>query len=88
WKMIPVTLKEGSRNTITIQAYDDLWAPNFDRITLHPVISDDEITGIDSNVLRDLKDLNVTDYYALDGRKLTGEPSKGIFIHDGKKILK
>lgn len=88
WKMIPVTLKEGSRNTITIQAYDDLWAPNFDRITLHPVISDDEITGIDSNVLRDLKDLNVTDYYALDGRKLAGEPSKGIFIHDGKKILK
>ena len=88
WKMFPITLNEGSRNTVTIQAYDDLWSPNFDRITIHPVLSDDEVTGIDSKVLKDLKDLKVTDYYALDGRKLAGVPSKGIFIHDGKKILK
>lgn len=88
WKMIPVTLNQGSNNTITIQAYDDLWAPNFDRITLHSVLSDDEITGLDPNVFGDLKDHKVTDYYALDGRRLAGEPSKGMYIHDGKKILK
>ena len=88
WKMIPITLNEGSRNTITIQAYDDRWAPNFDRITIHPVLSDDEITGFDPKVLQDLQGLKVTDYYALDGRKLAGVPAKGLYIHDGKKILK
>ena len=36
WKMVPVRLKAG-RNTITLQSYADGWAPNFDRITLHPL---------------------------------------------------
>ena len=91
WKMFPIKLNEGNTNTITIQAFDDLWSPNFDRITIHPVLSDDEVTGIDSKVLKDLKDLNdpyVTNYYSLDGRKLSAVPSKGIYINDGKKILK
>jgi alpha-glucosidase len=91
WKMFPITLNEGSKNTITIQAFDDLWAPNFDRITIHPVLSDDEITGINYNVLNKhhhFKDLEDTNYYALDGRKLSSAPAKGIFIHDGKKILR
>ncbi len=35
WKMIPIALKEGSNNTITIQSFSNLWAPNFDRITIH-----------------------------------------------------
>ena len=34
WKMIPVELKEGNDNTITIQSFDDSWAPNFDRLTI------------------------------------------------------
>ena len=91
WKMIPITLNKGSNNTITIQAFDDLWAPNFDRITLHPVLSDDEITGIDPILLKDPKDpKNPKDpnYFALDGRKLAGTPSRGFYIHDGKKLLK
>ena len=91
WKMFPVTLNEGSRNTITIQAFDDLWAPNFDRITLHPVLSDDEITGIspkDLKDFKDFKDLKDLGCYSLDGRKLAGIPSKGIYIHDGKKVLR
>jgi hypothetical protein len=32
-----------------------------------------------------LKDPN---YFALDGRKLAGTPARGIYIHDGKKLLK
>ena len=88
WKMFPITLNEGSRNTVTIQAFDDLWSPNFDRITIHPVLSDDEVTGIDAKDLNDLNDFRDPNCYALDGRKLAGIPSKGIFIHDGKKILK
>ena len=91
WKMFPVTLNEGSRNTVTIQAFDDLWAPNFDRITLHPVLSDDEVTGIspkDLKDFKDFKDLKDLGCYSLDGRKLAGIPSKGIYIHDGKKVLR
>lgn len=87
WKMIPIKLNEGTRNTITIQAYDDRWAPNFDRITIHPVLSDEEITGIDPKGLNP-KAPNDPNYYALDGRKLAGVPSKGLYIHDGKKLLK
>lgn len=34
WKMIPVELKEGNTNTITIQSFEDSWAPNFDRLTI------------------------------------------------------
>lgn len=88
WKMIPITLNEGSRNTVTIQSFDDLWAPNFDRITIHSVLSDDEITGIDPKYLLDTKNLNPANCYSLDGRKLASIPSKGIFICDGKKIMK
>ena len=82
WKMIPVTLKEGSTNTVCIQSFDDLWAPNFDRITIHPVLSDDDITGIPSPTTETDKAI-----YALNGCKLLGLPQKGIFIKDGKKVL-
>ncbi len=86
WKMIPIQLKKGSANTITIQAFDNLWAPNFDRITIHPVLSDEEVTAIkDPKNPKVLKDPN---YFALDGRKLAGTPARGIYIHDGKKLLK
>ena len=83
WKMFPITLKEGSQNTVTIQAYDDLWAPNFDRITIHPVLSDDEITGLTLPLSK-----REGTFYAIDGKKLPAAPAKGIYINDGKKILK
>ena len=82
WKMIPVTLKEGSTNTVCIQSFDDLWAPNFDRITIQPVPSDDDITGIPSPTSEDGKAI-----YALNGYKLSGTPRHGVYIKDGKKIL-
>jgi len=82
WKMIPVTLKEGSTNTVCIQSFDDLWAPNFDRITIQPVPSDDDITGISSPTPEDGKAI-----YALNGYKLSGTPRHGVYIKDGKKIL-
>ena len=82
WKMIPVTLKEGSTNTVCIQSFDDLWAPNFDRITIQPVPSDDDITGISSPTPE-----NENAIYALNGLKLSDTPRHGVYIKDGKKIL-
>ena len=82
--MIPIMLNEGLRNTVTIQSYDDLWAPNFDRITIHPVLSDEEVTVIHTpNESRSTKET-----YSLDGRKLANVPSKGIYISEGKKMIK
>ena len=52
WKMIPITLKKGSANTITIQSFEDMWAPNFDRITIHPILTEEEITGIKNSLNR------------------------------------
>ena len=96
WKMFPITLKKGSTNTITIQAFDDLWAPNFDRITLHPVLSDEEATGIlhthephkPHETHKPHKPHKPHEKFSLSGHLLTEAPSKGIYIYDGKKILK
>ena len=86
WKMIPITLQEGTRNTITIQAFDDEWSPNFDRITLYPLLSDEEVGVYD--VERKREEARLDAYcYSLDGRKLQGIPSKGLFISAGKKVM-
>ena len=89
WKMIPITLHEGSRNTITIQSYDDLWAPNFDRITIHPVLSDEEATSIEK-IKRSESEIQNSAIYDLQGRMVTqpkgrmGSPT--LYITSGKKI--
>ena len=90
WKMIPIKLNEGSKNTITIQSYDDLWAPNFDRITLHPVLSDEEVTGINEAYKpHDAHEpYKPNKLYSLGGHQLSSAPSKGIYISDGKKVIK
>ena len=81
WMMIPVTLNEGSRNTVTIQAFNDLWAPNFDRITIHSVLSDEEVIGINEIKSEELKACNESSaIYDLYGRKiqtLSNSPTKG-----------
>ena len=88
WKMIPITLKEGATNTITIQSFDNEWAPNFDRITIHPLFSKEE-TGI--HVAPETKAVDETverdGYCTLDGHRLPGAPAKGIFIHHRKKYV-
>ena len=87
WMMVPVTLNEGSKNTVTIQAFDDLWAPNFDRITIHPVLSDEDALGIQEPYMPYRPyDSHLT--YSLDGLQLSEAPQKGIYIHNGKKLLK
>ena len=90
WKMIPITLNEGQTNTITIQAFDDLWAPNFDRITIHSVLSDEEVTSIKTVGQND----NITNgkyVYDLQGRNLsncqTAKLARGIYIKNGKTML-
>lgn len=100
WMMIPVTLEEGNKNTITIQSFDDLWAPNFDRITIHPVFSDDEATRILPTTREEMFPINkVTDLlspfnprkadaYSLNGSRLTESAPQGIYVYQGKKILR
>ena len=98
WKMFPIKLNEGSTNTITIQSYNDLWAPNFDRITIHPVLSDEEADGIGSPLPASPFGGGESGlYYDLQGRR--ADPNKAlsqrgsgegarIYIHEGKKLLK
>lgn len=84
WMMIPITLKEGSENTVTIQSYDDHWAPNFDRITIHRLPTEEELTGIRPT---DRQSCTSHEIFTLDGRKLSAAPTKGIIIREGKKLL-
>ncbi len=86
WKMIPITLNEGQKNTITIQAFDNLWAPNFDRITIHPAPSDDDITRIAPQAADGIRNPNQSACYDLLGRRLS-KPRKGLNIIGSKKIL-
>ena len=86
WKMIPITLKKGLTNTITIQAYDNLWAPNFDRITIHPILSEEEVTSI-KNLTINSSSVIKGYTYTIDGRKINRHPANGIYIKNGKKCV-
>ena len=92
WKMIPITLQEGSNNTITIQSFDDLWSPNFDRITIHPILTEEEVTGIKSltpnpSPVGEGNFGGEGNIYTLDGQKLPTSPTEGIYIRNGKKHI-
>ncbi|MGN1256586.1 MAG: glycoside hydrolase family 97 catalytic domain-containing protein [Bacteroidaceae bacterium] len=83
WKMIPVKLKEGA-NTITFQSYADMWGPNFDRITIHPLqVDGDGVKDVSQAVFTDDKSV-----YNLSGVHLPTPPDSGVFIQSGKKYLK
>ena len=90
WKMIPIKLNEGNTNTVTIQAFDDLWAPNFDRITIHSVLSDEEVTNI-RTIGQSGNFTNEQYVYDLQGRNLsnyqTAKLARGIYIKNGKTML-
>ena len=81
WKMVPVRLKSG-RNTITLQSYADGWAPNFDRITLHPLAASTP-DGVGS-VAPAVK-VESGAIYDLTGMQLKSVPDSGIYVRGGKK---
>ena len=81
WKMVPVRLKAG-RNTITLQSYADGWAPNFDRITLHPLAASTP-DGVGS-VAPAVK-VESGAIYDLTGMQLKSVPDSGIYVRGGKK---
>ena len=87
------------RNTYNVR-YADIYPggddENPDRIVNFPV---DEYEGDgpyadydeeDSNGIRQIKERQMSDgkYYDLQGRQLTAEPTKGIYIINGRKIIK
>ena len=82
WKMIPIQLKAGD-NTITIQSYSDLWAPNFDRLTIFPLDSEDAISAPQATEAA----MRNSDIYDLSGQKLSEAPENGIYIKGGKKFM-
>lgn len=86
WKMIPVRLKAGTANTITIQSYDDLWAPNFDRITIHALSHDGGDTALPT-VRGNAPTAHNGAVYDTAGRKLPSLPRHGIYIKGGRKFL-
>ena len=48
----------------------------------------DETTGIDAS-LKDNEPQTDDYYYSIDGQRLQGKPTKkGIYIHNGKKVIK
>jgi hypothetical protein len=57
----------------------------------------DKVTDIseamNSNIVNNVKQISdipnydATKYYTLDGREIEGNPQKGIYIHQGKKIV-
>ena len=81
WKMIPVKLKAGT-NTITLQSYTDMWGPNFDRITLHPLAASTP-DGVGS-VAPAVK-VEAGAIYDLTGMQLKSVPDSGIYVRGGKK---
>ena len=81
WKMIPVKLKAGT-NTITLQSYTDMWGPNFDRITLHPLTAPTP-DGVGS-VAPAVK-VESGAIYDLTGMQLKSVPDSGIYVRGGKK---
>ena len=81
WKRIPVKLKAGT-NTITLQSYTDMWGPNFDRITLHPLTAPTP-DGIGS-VAPAVK-VESGAIYDLTGMQLKSVPDSGIYVRGGKK---
>lgn len=81
WKMVPVRLKAG-RNTITLQSYADGWAPNFDRITLHPLAASTP-DGVGS--VAPAVNVEAGAIYDLTGMRLNSVPYSGIYVRGGKK---
>ncbi len=81
WKMIPVRLKAGA-NTVTLQTFDDLWAPNFDRITIHPLSTG---TGVTAASAGEATLQGEGSIYDLTGRRLSSVPDSGIYICGGRK---
>lgn len=49
----------------------------------------DETTGIsDATRLNNKEEINNNDWYTLDGRKLSGKPTRrGLYIHNGIKVV-
>ena len=82
WNMIPVRLQAGN-NTITVQSYDDSWAPNFDRITIHPLDNGTAISLPQSSAAA----AQTADTFDLMGRKLNAAPGNSVYIKGGKKFL-
>lgn len=88
WKMVPVNLHEGT-NTITLQSFDDLWAPNFDRITIHKLLTEEEmetpVPAVPGRV-----DARWGHDFDLSGRIVSPKDSSTpyIYIRNGKKVLR
>ena len=59
---------------------------NMDKVT---DISEAMNSNIVNNVkqISDIPNYDATKYYTLDGREIEGNPQKGIYIHQGKKIV-
>ena len=84
-KTLTVTLQPGENTIRLYNKSSSSWMPNVDCMTLRPTNTDRLTVGI----IRPAAQATTTDnsYYTLDGRKVKA-PTKGIYIHQGQKVLK
>ncbi|MBQ9361901.1 MAG: alpha-galactosidase [Bacteroidaceae bacterium] len=84
-KTLTVTLQPGENTIRLYNKSSSSWMPNVDCMTLRPTNTDRLTVGIS----RPAAQATTTDnsYYTLDGRKVKA-PTKGIYIHQGQKVLK
>ena len=69
------------------RAYFQLTDPNVNASAIVLNFGDGETTGIGSIDNGELR-IDNDDWYSLDGRRLSGKPTqRGIYIHNGKKVL-
>ncbi|MBQ9640189.1 MAG: alpha-galactosidase [Bacteroidaceae bacterium] len=86
-KSLTVTLQPGENTIRLYNKSSSSWMPNVDCMTLRPTDSDRLAVGIQQIPQQQPATHQDDRYYSLDGRQVKA-PAKGIFIHQGKKVLK
>jgi hypothetical protein len=92
-KTLNITLKPGENIVRLYNKSSSAWMPNIDCMTLHPAESTDRVivTGISAPeaempTAQQGSNNGRKAFYTIDGRK-TEQPEKGIYVHQGKKVL-
>ena len=81
----PVTTASEESQQAYVMAYRGYLLPSAHAANIGMTLVDEDTDGIDS--IRTIDNDGTERYYDLNGRELPGKPSKGIYIHNGKKVM-
>lgn len=86
-KILNVTLSPGENIVRLYNKSSSSWMPNVDCMTLHPVgVTDRVVVGINAPHAEQPNASSSDAYYTVDGRRVR-HPHRGIYLHQGKKVL-